>query len=356
MTNIIPRRIDRPPLLLTTVGANRGARASQGSLLELFRDGHNAYELEYVDPVPGRAASLARVAEQKGALARFVESRIEDAPDARPALRIFQADRASATASALERDDATPATGFIIVGPPGLDMIGVRFALGRNDPAADRVLAAFRGLAAVSSREGSHALLGAEAPVENRLVEGAFRNWYGAYLRRNAAKLAIGLEPEGPTMEATHDGLDTRPVFVIESDELEPRADRVAERVAAEATFPLRRDSAFLTIEIARIPEPMVRFRPGVVRRDRMVQVGRARDLVAPPPVPRPVSPLSRPELGAPEPTGTSIAPGTDEPFVPERSDRTHDFATAIVQAIGLALASGPQSTATRTNPIMTTD
>lgn len=339
MTDVIP-----PPNRSTTsivaysTGANRGAEKSQVAL-ETFASSTRPLELTYIDPVPDRAARLAEAGRKRGLRAHGVEARLEDLimrDGPRPAVNIFQVDRASAIVAGIDHANAFrhAIVGLLLVDAPRIGLIDLRFKAGaEDDEGRARLRAIFVGIAAVSSRDGSGEIFGASAPPERAAIETRMRASFGQYLTDHLGKLASGLEPSGPVIEASLDGGDARPVAIIADDVLDEEPHRVAERVVAERQFTMRRDRAFFCFEVAKFPEPAVRIRSGLVRRDHLLQVGRPRDLA----------------LGeADEQARTRLALSRTEPTSTERLD--------LGAVLGLALASSIAGVATSRFPLTTTD
>lgn len=276
-----------PPLPILVSGAHRGAEQTQPAFEDLGKSSQVVPDITYIDPVPGRAVLLADAGRKRGLHAKGVEARLEDVLDgdiAPPALNILQVDRAATIAKAIEHAERAhyPLLGMLLVDAPRVGLIALRFAAGADDQDARRrqLLPLFRGLAAVSSRDGSREVLGVDAPPERAAVESRVRAEFRRYVGEHVAKLVAGLPPSGAIIEASLDGMETRPVAVLEGEVLEQEPHRVAERVLDERLITPRKGQGFMVIEIARLPEPTVRVRSGTIRRDHLLQVGRARDLV----------------------------------------------------------------------------
>ncbi len=338
MTDLIPPPTRAAaPLAIYSTGAHRGAEGSQAAYDDISA-GSRPIEVTYIDPVLGRADHLAQTGKKRGLKTRAIEARFEDMIARElpiPAVNILQVDRASTIVAALAHADAFryATAGFLLVDAPKVGLVGLRFAAGAEDAQArERLRALFTGIAAVSSREGSDAIFGEGAPPERAAIEARMRTAFAGYLADRIGKMAVGLDASGPVIEASLDGASYRPVAVIADDVLEEEPYRVAERVIDERQFAPRRGTAFLVIEVARLPEPAVRLRSGMIRRDHLLQVGRARDLV---------------EAEAEEQRRRRLVMSRTEP-TQTRLD--------MGAVLGLALAMAAAGVATSRFPIATTD
>lgn len=331
----VPAKSPKLPVVYAT-GANRGAIKSQDALETI--SSNQPIELQVIDPVAGRATRLADAARKRGLRAMPVEARLEDhlaASATVPDLNILQADRATAIVAGIDHAELHkyPLLGLLLVDAPRFGLTALMFMAGATESAERaRLRALFAGIAAVSSRDGSTAIFGADATPERVVIENRMRAAFSAFIVEHAPKLLSGVEPSGPYIEATIDGGEPRPVAVIDGDVLEEEPSRVAERVIAERHFTPRRGRSFLTIEVARNPEPAVRLRSGIVRRDHLLQVGRPRDITL---AEADEQARQRLALSRTEPTATQL-----------------DMAAVL----GLALAASVAGVATPTFPLTTTD
>lgn len=353
MTDIIraPDRRVLVPLHLRVTGLHRGATAALPAFAKLARASARTVHATGVDPIPGRAREYSEAAAKLGLAVDPIEMRHEDAVldggIQNPDLHILHVDEARPSLAALEhaRETGYATAGLLVAELPRIGMTGFRYATAEGDTEAyAQAIALMQGLTAVSSNEGSGAFWGPRAPVRTRLAEPALRRSFDRYLERDVGRLLVGLPRTGPAIEATT-GTETRPVAVLESETLDDDPSRIAMRVVNEAPFTLRRDQRFLVVEIVRVPEPTLRFRHGVLRRDHLVQVGRAQDVTK-----ADVANQAHLELAAARTADRS------RPAV-ARHDRDDGAGGLLLGlALGLAIGAGISGLATRRSPVATTD
>lgn len=324
-------------LVVHSVGAHRGAEESQ-SAYEHVVTGSRPLDITYIDPVLGRADRLAQSGRKRGLKTHAIEARFEEVVSRElplPAVNVMQVDRASTIVAALAHADAFryATMGFLLVDAPKVGLLALRFTAGAEDTQTRQRLAAlFTGIAAVSSREGSEVFFGAGSAPERAAIEARMRASFATYLADRIGKIAVGLDASGPAVEASLDGVSQRPVVIVADDVLEEEPYRLAERVIDERQFTPRRGTAFTVFEVARLPEPAVRVRSGMVRRDHLLQVGRAQDLAG---------------VEAEEQTRRQLALSRTEP-TPTRVD--------MGAVLGLALIAAAAGVATSRFPLATTD
>lgn len=309
-------------------GANRGATAALDGLAE-FNATSAGLELvpTYIDPVPGRAASLAMVARDRGIIANHVEGRIEDQP-ATPDVRVYHLDRPGSIATGIERDIAArrPLLGYLVVLLPSGAVAGVRMAVHDDHDAAREAILLLRGLERVTARRGGRAIFGESGDVRHARLEPLIRGWFAEHSTNWIGKLAAGVEADGFPLEITFDGIETLSLHVVTSDAPSDPND-LAERVLASPNAPVGRGSRFMIVEL--LPDA-VRFHEIRYRTDGRI--------------------LVRASLGFDQ----AAADAADGRLITVEDERRQQRES---NALGLALINNILTqTATRSNPIAATD
>ncbi len=273
---------DPPRSTLWVSGNHRGAAASLEPLAALATRSRRQPEVVAIDPVAGRAEAYATDIRARGLRARPVEERLERAvvlERERPLVHIVHVDRAVGLLAALDhaRAHRYPIAGLLLVRAPVVGVVAFRVALAPDDDEAFAdARALFDGIAAVSGRSGSEAILGRGSSAHGA-VERRIRDWFGEALAGDVARLAAGLPAEGLPIEA-HDGRGAMPVVVLDADAMSS-TNEVAERVASSRLLSTSAAARIQIVEITRSPETILRFRSGSVDRRHLVRVGRPADL-----------------------------------------------------------------------------
>src|SRR5205823_2356595 len=138
---------------------NRGARLMQPAI-GAFNRASTRFALTpvYVDPVPERAAQLAREGVLRGIASQSIEARIEEVLPARRNDKfplIVSVDNPQAVASALESasDVGRPVLIYLLVRMPNQELLGIRAVLQEGDVESRRLGARFfRKLGEVTAR------------------------------------------------------------------------------------------------------------------------------------------------------------------------------------------------------------
>jgi hypothetical protein len=150
-----------------TGGSNRGARLMQPAI-GAFNRASRRFTLSpvYVDPVPERAAALAREGVARGIPSRALEMRIEEVLPARDTAHrplIVSVDNANAIASTLEATniDERPVLIYFLVRMPNEELLGIRAVLQKGDGENQRLGARFfRQLGDLTARSAHQPLSG----------------------------------------------------------------------------------------------------------------------------------------------------------------------------------------------------
>ncbi len=308
-------------------GAHRGAERNLDALLDWNQlSSRHALVPRYVDPVPGRAAALADRARERGLAAESIEGRIEEEvrelPEGTEPL-ILNLDRADTIAEVLRTTEGTARTtlGYLLVKLPTTELWALRFAIApRDTEARSMARRLFTAIANITAPRGSSFVVGERAESAHVAAEPRFRAWMAAHTKENLGRVVAGLPPDGWPLEATTDGSTSRPMVVVEGNAWRDPAVLARELVAAPPV-PLIRGEDFVIAEITpegvRLHTVRLRLTDGDIRVTGLLAVTRD---VLPSPVPE-----SRSLSDAASVRATAI----------ERSERT---------------------TATRLNPLYTTD
>lgn len=236
-------------------GANRGAQRGMPMYAD-FNGASARIQLvpRYVDPVPGRATALARIASASGIDADAVEGRIEEeireAEGSTPVVLSVDKPETIASSLAAVEEAARPVLAYLMLKFPTGELWGLRLTLTADDStgrADARRL--FEALGRVTARRGFAAVFGAGAPSEHVATEEVFRRWMADHGRENLGKITAGVIPDAYPIEATDDGTTTMPVIVVRH---ETWADptTLAERLAANPPIPLMRGESFVIAEL----------------------------------------------------------------------------------------------------------
>ena len=240
-----------------TAGANRGARLMQPALAAFNRASTRfALTPVYVDPVPERAASVAREGVTRGLASRFIEARIEEVLPARVNDKfplIVSVDNAEAVASALEaaRNGGRPVLVYFLVRMPSEELLGIRAIL-EEDDGENKQLGArfFHKLAEVTARSGAAAVVGNQGRPEHLALEPAYRAWFAEHMNANMTKLVAHTKPESDPFEVTMDGRKTLSLMLKDSAGGWTDPSELARSIVEHPSMPVMRGRDFAVGEI----------------------------------------------------------------------------------------------------------
>lgn len=246
----------KEPLVITNAGAHRGAWNNLPAFLN-WNAQSSRYALvpRFVDPVPGRAQSLAAEARTRGLLAEAVEATIEEVVSESQGLQtplLLNLDRPEAMATALDltADAPPPTLGYLLIKLPLGELWGLRFALRPNDIELRRDLGLFlKRLGALVAPQGSSAIVGEDADPAHLAAERQYRSWMARHAQENLLRLVARLPSASYPIELTDDGLTTMFAIVREGDTwADPRV--LAADVVQRPPRPVVRGGDFCIVEI----------------------------------------------------------------------------------------------------------
>src|SRR5947207_2516534 len=240
-----------------TAGANRGARLMQPAI-GAFNRASTRFALTpvYVDPVPERAAQLAREGTLRGIASQSIEARIEEVLPARREDNfplIVSVDNPQAVASALESasDASRPVLIYLLVRMPNQELLGIRAVLQEGDVESRRLGARFfRKLGEVTARSGASAVVGAQGRPEHLALEPAYRAWFAEHMNANMTKLVAHTQPESDPFEVTTDGRKTMSLMLKDSTGGWTDPTDLARAIVEHPTMPITRGRDFMVGEI----------------------------------------------------------------------------------------------------------
>jgi hypothetical protein len=254
---VLRPRSGKRVLHVTVPGANRGARAAVDALAALNANSTAMTVVpHYVDPIGGRADSMAASARARGLDgATGVAARIQDerALVSASDLVIHHLDRADAIATSLLATTVsrTPSLSYLAIQLPGRGVLGVATVDDHSSPQASaEIQAFFRGVARVSARAGSEAVFGLDAPIESNQAEALIRGWFARHTNDCVEKLAAGITPTRYPIEITFDGDESIGLHVFESDAPAESLEALAEAVLANPHTPVPRGTRFVVCEV----------------------------------------------------------------------------------------------------------
>lgn len=246
-------------IAVVNAGAGRGAARSVETI-ERFNNESSSFEIvpTYVDPSPGKALALAKIAAARGLATHAVEGTVQTVLDAQSkealAPLVVQIDRPSEIAEVLRVTANTRRTTlvYLLVKRPGATLATVALYL-RPGQLDERELAVrfFAKLAEVTLPRGSTSVVGADAAPEDVANEALHRAWIADHLRANLVKAAAGIEGDASTFSFTEDGIETRTMFVSDSGTTWADAATIAQQLVRRPTEPIRRGETFMLVELA---------------------------------------------------------------------------------------------------------
>lgn len=355
-TNAIVARPPPAGRRIMNAGAHRGALENVPAFVE-----YNALSTAapivpvYVDPMPGRAEEMRKVAEGHGLAAEAVQGRIEEAiaegDNNRGIPLVLNLDRASAIARVFQAtlEDGRPTLGYLLLKLPSGRLWAVRFAIEADDRLARQsAITFFERLASVSERNTSDGILGAMADPAHVLAEPVMRQWFADHCVMNLAKITADLEPVSDTFEVSTNGKDTWALHIVARDSWSDPAT-LAEEVVADPASPIRRGVQFVVCEVT---PAGLRFHEVRRRTDNRITVHGA-------------DTLDRAAIEAQERSATAAAKMAERD-VALRSRTANEATTAptpdhaaLVEPLGRAtavIARAERETVNRSNPVRTTD
>lgn len=236
---------------LVVAGAHRGARLMQPTISAFNRTSDRFVLVPtYVDPLPDRAAALARSAGEQGVEARAIEAHIEEVlgrAEARAPI-VLSVDTARTIANVL-RDvelDAHPVLIYFLVRMPNLQLLGLRATLQADDePLRDLACEFFDRLSFVTTRSGASAILGGQGRAEHIAVEPLYRRWFADHMVQNLPRVVVGVQPENDPFEITLDGHTTMSLMLRRSAETWADPLEIATEMVREPQNPIHRGRDF---------------------------------------------------------------------------------------------------------------
>jgi len=249
---ISPARVE-----VHTAGSGRGAGLMQPAI-GAFNRASKRFTIApvYVDPVPERAATLARQGTLRGIHARAIEARIEEVL---PTLKkdkfplIVSVDNPEAIASALDAaaTGGRPVLVYFLVRMPNEELLGIRAVLEENDVESQRIGARFfRKLAEVTARSGASAVVGNQGRPEHLAMEPAYRAWFAEHMNANMTKLVAHIKPESDPFEVTTDGRKTMSFMLRDSTSGWSDPTELARSIVEHPSMPVVRGKDFAVGEI----------------------------------------------------------------------------------------------------------
>jgi hypothetical protein len=248
----VPARIE-----VLTAGANRGTRLMQPAI-GAFNRASTRFALTpvYVDPVPERAATLAREGVLHGIGSRSIEARIEEVLPARSGEHfplIVSVDNPHAVATALEAASSgqRPVLVYFLVRMPNEELLGIRAVLQEGDVENQRIGARFfRKLGEVTARSGASAVVGNQGRPEHLALEPAYRAWFAEHMNANMTKLVAHTQPESDPFEVTTDGRKTMSLMLKDSTSGWTDPSDLARAIVEHPSMPITRGRDFAVGEI----------------------------------------------------------------------------------------------------------
>jgi hypothetical protein len=257
-------------------GARRGAEALLPHLAHWEKGGRRSFGLAYVDPVPGRAESMAERARAQGLDAGAEEAAIEDflpqsTASSSHSTLILSLDHPRALSRAFAVSAGLPTLAYQLWQFPTGHLAGFQAVVApEQDAERQRLAALFVRLDELASRQGSETILGLQAGT-NRVVEPLYREGFGRHLTRNLPKLAAGLAPEDPAVGLVLDGRTPEPAVIVESPRGWKTEAALLEETSAMITDPLTPGDSRLLLELG--PDGLRAHRLRLRRVDRKVDV-----------------------------------------------------------------------------------
>jgi hypothetical protein len=210
----------------------------------------------YIDPVPERAAALAREGIMRGIQSRAVEARIEEVVPNRDHKRsplIVSVDNAHAIARTLDatKGDDRPVLIYFLVRMPNEELLGIRAVLQESD-IEPRALGArfFRALGDVTARSGAAAVVGNQGRPEHIALEPAYRAWFAEHMQSNMTKIVARTQPENDPFEITTDGRKTLSLMLRDSVNAWADPTELARSIVEHPSMPIARGRDFAVGEI----------------------------------------------------------------------------------------------------------
>jgi hypothetical protein len=210
----------------------------------------------YVDPVPERAATLAREGMARGIASSALEARIEEVIPARDRKHwplIMSVDNAHAIASALEAVDIKerPVLIYLLVRMPNEELLGIRVVLQEGDALHQKLGARFfRALGDVTARSGAAAVVGNQGRPEHLALEPAYRAWFAEHMNANMTKIVARTQPESDPFEVTLDGRKTLSMMLRDSGSGWTDPTDLARAIVEHPSMPVVRGRDFAVGEV----------------------------------------------------------------------------------------------------------
>ena len=235
----------------------RGARLMLPAIKKFNRLSRRFHVVPYyVDPVPGRAESLAAKAIGWRVTAQHQEGRIEEVllrstPDSFPSVLHLDRPKAASSAMRAAQRAMRPILAYMLVRTPQEELIGIRIVIGADETAEMQTAAQFFDrLGDLTVRSGATSVVGRGGRVDHRAIEPVYRQWFAHHMGSNLAKLVAGLEPESDPIEVTYDGRTSLPFLIIENNDdwMDPSA--LAKMVLSEPGTPILRGKDFAVGEL----------------------------------------------------------------------------------------------------------
>jgi len=217
--------------------------------ISAYNKSSDRYEIQpgYVDIQPQRLASIQSLADSLGVQVRTCEARIEDVlGNTRGSIIpvVLHVDDFGTIARVLTHPAAAERSilGYFIISREDGLLRGMRFAVTPEDAVVRHQIADIaNALATVTMRVGSSDIIGADAPLRNRLVERRYRYWFADHLLENLPRVAFGLPPNSSPIEASVDGRVTTQVIPVDSRAGWRDLPAVSGAVLTNPTVPVRK-------------------------------------------------------------------------------------------------------------------
>ena len=241
------------PIVLA--GAGRGGQANLSAFKQFNNEAIKAeLLLGIIDPVSGRAETLATKAMTEGIKAIGGEEHIEDivfeggiCPPIVTAI-----DTASDNAQTIRNAEESLQTviGQLLVKTNEDDLFALRFHLRHKDKIARlQTLALLDAMSRISERKGGESVWGEEGRTEHRLLEPVFRENYAQSLARDLRKTLFHLEPECSPLEISFDGKTVYPL-IVETNPRHLPPEELLDDLPSHLYLPFGRGDSLVVAEI----------------------------------------------------------------------------------------------------------
>jgi hypothetical protein len=255
------------------VGGGRGMRAMLPVLAERERESPGS-KIRLFEPRVSKGRELVRLAAERGVTMQLRTARGEDGlrGGTDGGLVLIHTDDPATTASLLANDRLAhrPILAQLLLRYSDR-IAGIRIAAPGGDQATRHAgVVLFERLAELRARRGAAAIV--DDPAFS-VIEEPVRAWMRSAVEREAERLEVGIEPESDPIELTLDGIETAPVFVVETNAPEAPDAVVRRTLATELEHrTLTRGTSFMVAEVPRheralyLHEARLRLTDGALR------------------------------------------------------------------------------------------